>query len=159
MTLPPLPAQPAGVPWPTQDWPIGELPAHTDRARLDQLLDRALGRPRADDLGETHAVLVVQGGRLVLERYGPGRRPDRTLPSWSMAKSVTQALVGLAVGDGLLDIHAPASVPEWRGGDDPRGAITLDLLLRMSSGLAYVEDYVPAVTDRSAFQPSGIKNP
>jgi CubicO group peptidase (beta-lactamase class C family) len=49
----------------------------------------------------------------------------------------------MAVLDGRLDIHAPAPVPEWRGAGDPRGAITLDLLLRMSSGLAFVEDYVP----------------
>jgi CubicO group peptidase (beta-lactamase class C family) len=88
-------------------------------------------------------VLIVQGGRLVLERYGPGRGPDQTFPSWSMAKSITQALAGMAVLDGRLDIHAPAAVPEWREPGDPRGAITLDLLLRMSSGLAFVEDYVP----------------
>src|SRR6185312_5645280 len=35
-----------------------------------------------------------------------------------------------------------ADVPEWAGAGDPRGPITLDLLLRMSSGLAFVEDYV-----------------
>jgi CubicO group peptidase (beta-lactamase class C family) len=143
MSLPPLPQQPSGVPWPTRDWPTGAPPPRLDKARLNQLLDHALGQPATEDLGETHAVLVVQGGRLILERYGPGRTADQTLPSWSMAKSITQALVGLAVADGLLDIHAPANVPEWRGDGDPRGAITLDLLLRMSSGLAYVEDYVP----------------
>jgi CubicO group peptidase (beta-lactamase class C family) len=110
---------------------------------LDRLLDHALGRPTTEDLGETHAVLVTQGGRLVLERYGPGRGPAETLPSWSMAKSMTHALVGMAVGDGLLDIHAPADVPEWRGAGDPRRVITLDILLRMSSGLDFVEEYLP----------------
>jgi len=60
-----------------------------------------------------------------------------------MAKSITQALVGLAVGEGLLDVHAPADAPVWRGAGDPRAAITLDHLLRMSSGLAWVEDYSP----------------
>jgi CubicO group peptidase (beta-lactamase class C family) len=58
-----------------------------------------------------------------------------------MAKSITHALTGLLVGDGKLDIHAPADVPEWR--EDERAAITLDHLLRMSSGLAWIEDYVP----------------
>ena len=47
------------------------------------------------------------------------------------------------MGDGLIDIHAPADIPEWRSPGDPRGAITLDQLLRMSSGLAWIEDYVP----------------
>jgi CubicO group peptidase (beta-lactamase class C family) len=57
-----------------------------------------------------------------------------------MAKSVTHALAGILVRDGRLDIHAPAPVPEWR--DDARCAITVDQLLRMSSGLAFNEDYV-----------------
>ena len=100
--------------------------------------------PAADpELGETHAALVVQSGRVVLERYGEGQGPDVTCRSWSMAKSITHALVGLAVADGLIDIHASAAVPAWRAAGDPRGAITLDHLLRMSSGLAWVEDYVP----------------
>ena len=49
------------------------------------------------------------------------------------------ALVGIRVRQGALDLHAPAPVPEWRGAGDPRGAITLDQLLRMSSGLEFGE--------------------
>jgi len=143
MTAPPLPRQPADVAWPTKAWPRGGLSPSADGVRLNALLDHALSTPSTEDLGETHALLIVHGGRLIVERYGPGKSAEDTFPSWSMAKSITQALLGLAVGDGLIDIHAPADVPEWRGAGDPRGAITLDLLLRMSSGLAYVEDYLP----------------
>jgi CubicO group peptidase (beta-lactamase class C family) len=139
--LAPLPAQPRDVPWPTADWPVGALSA--DRALLDALLAEAFDGDPAGPLGETHSVVVIQGGRLVLERYGPGYGPDITCRSWSMAKSITQVLVGLAVGDGALDIHAPAGVRGWDAPGDPRGAITLDHLLRMSSGLAWIEDYVP----------------
>ena len=140
MTLAPLPAQPAGVAWPTQAWPAGDLPAALDRPRFEALLRTAF---ETDALGETHALVVVQGGRLVFERYGTGHGPDATYPSWSKAKSITQALVGLLAGEGKLDIHAPADVPEWKAPGDPRAAITLDHLLRMSSGLKFVEDYVP----------------
>jgi CubicO group peptidase (beta-lactamase class C family) len=94
-------------------------------------------------MGETHAVVVVQGGRLVAERYAEGSGPETTRPSWSMAKSITQALVGLAYAEGKIDPFAPARVAEWAGAGDPRAAITLDQLLRMSSGLAFVEDYEP----------------
>lgn len=142
MSLPPLPPQPAGVPWPTEAWPEGEPPSAC-AARLAARLDYAFGPDSRDDLGETQAVVVIQGGRLVAERYGEGYGPEQTFPSWSMAKSVTQALAGFLVDDGRLDVRAPADVPEWRGPGDPRAAITLDLLLRMSSGLAFVEDYVP----------------
>ena len=86
------------------------------------------------------AVLAVRGGQVVHEWYADGVGPDTTLISWSMAKSITQALVGFAVDDGLLDVHAPAPVPEWV--DDDRSAITVDHLLRMCSGLRWCEDYV-----------------
>lgn len=138
MSLPPLPAQPADVAWPTVTWPTGNLPANPP---FEALADEAFSG--TERLGETHALVVVQGGRLGFERYAEGFGPDQTYPSWSKAKSITHALVGLAVGDGLIDIFAPADVPEWRTPGDPRGAITLDQLLRMSSGLRWIEDYVP----------------
>lgn len=137
MPLASLPAQPADIPWPTEAWPEGPAP---NNAWFDALVEQAFA---SDAFGETHALVLVQGGRLIFERYGEGFGPDSTYPSWSKAKSITQALVGLLAGDGRLDIHAPATVPEWQAPDDPRGAITLDQLLRMSSGLRFVEDYVP----------------
>jgi len=141
-TLPPLPSQPAGVAWPTSAWPTGDLPAGVAKPALAKLLADAFLAP-SEALGETHALVVVQGGKLILERYAEGYGPDASYPSWSMAKSITQALAGMLVLDGKLDIHAPADVPEWKTAGDPRGKLTLDLLLRMSSGLAFVEDYDP----------------
>ena len=141
--LPALPSQPANVAWPTKGWPEGPVPANADRAKLDALLDHAFNAQAPDDLDETHALVIVQGGKLIAERYWTGFGPEVTCPSWSKAKSITQALVGIAVKDGKIDIHAPADVPEWREtAGDPRAAITLDQLLRMSSGLAFREDYV-----------------
>lgn len=134
MTLPALPAQPADTPWPTADWPTGTPLPEALAARFDAAF--------ADDtLGITDAVLVIQGGRVRYERYGEELDHQSRFPSWSKAKSITQALVGLAVAEGKLDIHAPADVPAWK--DDERSAITLNHLLRMSSGLKFVEDYVP----------------
>ncbi len=142
--LPLLPGQPADTAWPATQWPAGALPNAAVGARVHSLLDSAFDADPVGDLGVTHAVVVVQGGRLLIDRYAPGFGPEVTCRSWSMAKSITQALVGIAVGDGRLDIHAPADVPAWRAPGDPRGAITLDHLLRMSSGLAWIEDYTPA---------------
>ena len=105
-----------------------------------ELLDKLLDAPPPDTL----AVAVMQNDRLVATRYADGVGPDSPLISWSMAKSVTHALVGILVRQGRLDIHAPADVPEWADPADPRHAITVDQLLRMSSGLQFVEDYVDA---------------
>jgi CubicO group peptidase (beta-lactamase class C family) len=140
--LDPLSAQHADTPWPINTWPEGDVPSEADRATLARLIEAAFDE-NAVALGETHAVLAVARGRLVLERYGTGFSPDSLCPSWSMAKSVTHALIGILVGDGRIDIRAPAPVAEWRGPDDPRRAITLDQLLRMSSGLAFIESYIP----------------
>jgi len=142
MSLIALPPQPTAVAWPTEAWPEGDLPPGA-ATRIRELADYAFTPEALPDLGQTHALVVIQGGRLVLERYAAGFGPDNTYPSWSKAKSITQALVGIAVGDGKLDIMAPADAPEWAAGGDARAAITPDLLLRMSSGLAFVEDYVP----------------
>lgn len=139
---PALPPQPAGVPWPDADWPTGPLPEAVDESALSALLETAFADPAPDTMGETHAFLAVQGGRIVAERYWRDFAADQTYPSWSMAKSITQALVGILVREGQIDVSAPADVPEWQEPDDPRAAITLDQLLRMSSGLKFVEDYV-----------------
>lgn len=133
----PLPVQPADVPWPTEAWPVGPAPENAD---FDALVKQAF---ETDAFGETHAMVVIQGGKLIFERYGAGFGPEKTYPSWSMAKSMTQALVGMLVGDGRLDIQTPVAAPEWSAPGDPRAVITLDLLLRMSSGLKFVEDYEP----------------
>ncbi len=138
---PPLPAQRPDMPWPTEAWPGGAPDPDVDAVRLAAALDRVFAVPAPAGIGETHAVVVVHRGRLVAERYAPPHGPDTTLPSWSMAKSVLHALVGLRVGRGALDLHAPSDVPQWSGPGDPRGAITLDQLLRMVSGLAFEEEY------------------
>lgn len=139
--LPTLPSQTAGTPWPTREWPQGKLEA--DASRFAALIAHAFGETHDPQLGETHAFVAIHRGRLVAEHYAKGFGADATYPSWSKAKSITHALVGILAGDGRIDILAPAAVPEWKDANDPRRDITLDLLLRMSSGLAFTEEYLP----------------
>jgi CubicO group peptidase (beta-lactamase class C family) len=138
----PLPNQPSDVPWPTEAWPEAFDAQGFDRAQCEQAMAFAFSDAAEATMGETHAFLAVQNGRIVLERYADGRDKATTFPSWSKAKSMTQALIGILVREGLIDVRAVANVPEWQADDDPRRAITLDQLLRMSSGLKFTEDYV-----------------
>ncbi|MEM9712121.1 MAG: serine hydrolase [Actinomycetota bacterium] len=135
----PLPGPTVGVSWPTDEWPRG-----ADVDGVPGVADELFDPTREAELGRGLALVVVHRGRLVHERYGADTDADTTLISWSMAKTVTAMLVGIAVRDGLLDPSAPAPVPEWA--DDDRRAITLDDLLRMRSGLRFTEDYVDAET-------------
>ena len=100
--------------------------------------------PPVETHGETHALLVQHKGKMLYEAYGSGYAtpcgPTSTYISWSMAKSMTHALVGMLVKDGLVDVAAPAPVAEWQS--SLRAAITWQDLLEMRSGLEWVEDYV-----------------
>jgi CubicO group peptidase (beta-lactamase class C family) len=149
--LAPLPVQPHDVAWPSADgtWPLGETPKPA-RARLADLLAQAFA-PSAP-MGQTYAVVVVHRGAIVAERYGGALEhwegpsepvgPTTQLLSWSMAKSVLHAAVGILVGEQLLDLGSPAPVPEWQDRADPRHEIRLQDLLEMRDGLAWREDYV-----------------
>jgi CubicO group peptidase (beta-lactamase class C family) len=140
-----LPPQLEGVPWPTKSWPTG----NAGGTALDHLLDKAFDPD--GPLAETHAVVVVEGGRLVAERYGGTEPrstgtipvgPESTLLSWSMAKSMLHGAVGILVGEGRLHLEERAAVPSWSAQGDPRRAITLEQLLEMRDGLDFTEDYV-----------------
>lgn len=132
-----LPGQPEGVPWPTQAWPVAPMPPSANAQRVAQLMAQAESG-RAPFLENTRAVLVVQGGRLVYERYATGFGADTRFISWSVAKSVTHALVGAAAARGLLNPDAGMGNPRWAA-DDPRSAITWRQWLQMTDGLAYTE--------------------
>ena len=142
--LVPLPPQPAGVQWPTDEWPRGSAPP-----ALAPLLDDLVGD--TDRYGTTYAVAVVHRGRLLAERYGGELEhwdrpfepivPSTRLLSWSMAKSMLHAVVGMLVAEGRLDLGAPAAVPAWADPADPRHAITLEHMLDMRDGLDWAEVY------------------
>ena len=139
--LAPLPPQPEGVPWPTREWPAGAPDADVETSTLEDVAAAAFRTPPPPSHGETLALLVVHRGRLVFERYAPGKGADDTFPSWSVAKSLLHAVTGPLVAAGKLALDAPAPVPAWRTPGDPRGAITLEHLLRMVDGLDFVEVY------------------
>jgi CubicO group peptidase (beta-lactamase class C family) len=133
--LVPLPAHPAGLPWPTEAWPRGELPVGLDRGAFEEATSSLFEGVGRGGLRDTRALLIVRGGRIVYERYAEGFGPTSRFQSWSMAKSVTQSLVGILVRMGKLVVDAPAPVPAWQTPGDPRGKVSLDDLLHMTSGL------------------------
>lgn len=134
-------------------WPEGEAtlidnpPEGVDAALLQTAIDRAFAESDPAQLVNTRGVLVVYRGRIIAERYANGFDMDTGHLSNSVAKSVTNALVGILVGQGRLDLYAPAPIAEWRAAGDPRGEITLDNLMRMSSGLQFEENYTRVWSD------------
>lgn len=134
----PLLPQPEGLAWPTKSWPTGELDPRVDRATLDKMLDHAFALPEPEDLDRTHAIIAIQRGKIVAERYAHDVEPNDAFLSWSMAKSIVCALVGILVRQGKIDIDAPMPVKEWAP-DDPRREITIRQMLQMIDGLRFRE--------------------
>jgi CubicO group peptidase (beta-lactamase class C family) len=109
-------------------------------ARLAAVVARAFDEPDPQHPRRTRAIVVLHGGTIVAERYAAGIGPDTPLAGWSMSKSVLNALAGVLVHEGRLTLNAPVPIPEWQQPGDPRAAITVDHLLRMSSGLHFEEN-------------------
>jgi len=143
-----LPPQPAALAWPTSAWQSADLPLDMDRPSFDLAITEAFGGADVG-YGQTRAVLIVQHGRIVFERYAPGFDQNTRLISWSMAKSITQALVGAAVLQGRLGIDAPMGNPLWNGGDR-RASITWRQWLSMVDGQRYREIGATGVMDNGA---------
>jgi len=111
--------------------------------RLRQALDRAFWEPDHPPYRWTKAVVIVHDGRVVAERYAPGYEVNTPLLGYSATKSVMSALVGILVRQGRLTVDQPAPVAAWSHPDDPRHNLTIDNLLRMTSGLAVDETDSP----------------
>jgi CubicO group peptidase (beta-lactamase class C family) len=104
-------------------------------AKLSEAIDHAFAESESGPRRFTKAVVVLHRGRVVGERYAPGVTPATPLIGWSMTKSMTNALLGVLVRKGMLDMNKPAPVAEWSTPGDPRQSITPDQLLRMVSGI------------------------
>ncbi len=117
--------------WPTRDPELLGL----DPVALEALRAYAM----APEMN-TQAVLVIREGAIAAEWYAPDRDPDDWATSWSMAKSFSSTLIGVALHEGLLeslDVPMTDFIPEWIGSD--REGITLRHVLSMSAGFDWGE--------------------
>ncbi|MEQ9315498.1 MAG: serine hydrolase [Henriciella sp.] len=148
--LVPLPPQPEGLAWPTAGWEEGDLPPDIE-VDIQALVDDAMSRELEDLMGETRAIVIIHRGKLVLEAYRDGFGPETKQVSWSMAKSVTSALVGRAIELRLIDdIDYPMPVPFDDA--DPRSKITWRHWLNMTDGLDYTEIGAAGLADNDVVQ-------
>ncbi|HUH55210.1 MAG TPA: serine hydrolase [Rhodanobacter sp.] len=93
-------------------------------------------------------VMVLQHGRVRLERYGLGFGPQQRWESFSVAKSVTSTLLGIALQRGeIRSLHDTLGtyIPELR--DSAYADVTVQQLLTMTSGVQWNEDYADPQSD------------
>jgi CubicO group peptidase (beta-lactamase class C family) len=103
------------------------------------------GSRTLDDFVETYPVtslIAAQEDKILEERYPRMRLPSDKFASFSMAKSITSLLVGIALDEGKIkSLDDPASQYVPAIADSAYGNISLRHLLRMSSGMLYSENY------------------
>ena len=98
-------------------------------------MDRVFAERPQEPIKDVKAIVVVKNDRVIAERYAPSFGIDTPLLSNSVAKSFTNALLGILVRQGRLRVDQPVGAPEWAQPGDPRGRITIEHLLQMRSGL------------------------
>lgn len=105
----------------------------------------------------TTGFIVVQNDKIIYEHYGLEADETSKLTSWSVAKSVQSALIGIAIDEGLIDsIHDPVTkyLPQLQGsGYD---GVSIKALLQMSSGVQFNEDYDDLFSDISIMFAKGF---
>jgi len=119
-----------------------------DAAKLNEIAAQARG-------GRSNCLVVVRDGKLAGEWYFRGTGPNTAQDVFSVTKSVTGTLVGIAQDDGDLRIGERAAkwIPQWRGTQS--AAVTVRNLLSMDSGREWsaLTDYLRLLPapDRTAF--------
>ena len=130
----------------TSRWPVGDAFANrllstAKRTYFDSALSFVFQNSFNGKEVNTKAVVVVHNGAIVAEKYAPGYNKTSKFLGWSMAKSITGALIGILVRDGKLKVDQPAPVAAWRDVTDERHSITTEHLLQQTSGLNFLEVY------------------
>ena len=150
-TQPPVPPSPpgGGVVYPGEAWEtIAPEAAGFDAGVLDAIAADA-------EAADSTCLVVTRRGRLVAEWYWNGGGPEVPQQVFSVTKSVTSTLVGLAQDDGDLAVTDPASahIPAWAG--TPSAAVTVEDLVSNDSGRHWslASDYrdLVAAPDRTGY--------
>ncbi|MEI6437004.1 MAG: serine hydrolase, partial [Bacteroidota bacterium] len=122
-------------PMPKSDQPLTSVKYSPDGVNTYDI-DDFVKRNRVSGL------LIIKDGKIVLERYALGNNDSSRWTSFSVAKSFTSTLIGMAVKDGKiksLDDKVTYYLPQMRG--TSYEAVTVGQLMTMSSGVKWNEDY------------------
>jgi len=140
--LPSMPlASRDSIAWPLGDKIVRDSLAGFDTDKLKDILRTQINTRNTKGRQGTRSLLVVYDGAIVGEEYAEGISKETKLLGWSMAKSVTGALIGILVKEGKLNVNEPAPFAEWNKPSDKRHAILLRHLLQQTSGLDFEENY------------------
>jgi CubicO group peptidase (beta-lactamase class C family) len=128
--------------WPTKGWLTAALPAGREEAlkAFEEYAFTLEGQDEERKGIRTDGVVIIHRGQLVYERYARGFEARHRHLGWSMTKSVTNALTGLAVAQGALKLEDPIC-KHVKATNEKACTITVRNLLEFGSGLDWKEAY------------------
>jgi CubicO group peptidase (beta-lactamase class C family) len=124
-------------------FPYGDLPQKdtvfiaVDYFNLGKIVDDYFKQSTDRDM--TRSLLVVYKNKIIAEKYADGFDKDSKILGWSIGKSIVSTVIGVLDQQAKIDINDVAPIDDWQ--HDERSRITINNLLQMNSGLAWVEDY------------------
>ncbi|MEW5741787.1 MAG: serine hydrolase [Myxococcota bacterium] len=130
--------------WPTDDWPVQLVDPVAKQAEIKALEDFAftlVGEDSERKGYRTNALVIIKGGNIVYERYGRGFTANNRHLSWSVAKSVSSALIGVAVQQRALKLSD--SICDYVRGFSGTSVcgITVKHAITFATGIAWQEEY------------------
>lgn len=105
------------------------------------LMEQAAIATNAKKRWSTNALLIIKQDQILFERYYNGFKKDQKQRLWSISKSFSSALIGVALKKGLLSLETKASEYFDNMKEKTKSTINVRHLLEMSSGLKWIEGY------------------
>ena len=144
---------------PAQTWELAAEPQSLESLVFEDQHGQERQLPEVLDTTATRGLVVLQGGRLVAERYSLGY--DGTTPHilFSVSKSLTGAVAGILVDQGMLDPESPAIkyVPEVA--DSAYGDCTVRHVLDMTVSSSFSEEYLDQSGDYIRYRRATLWDP
>lgn len=132
-------------------WAVGSV---SDVGLNEETIVKLTGKILSGAFEGIHSMIIVKDGLLVHEVYVEGYDRESLQRIYSITKSVTSALIGIAIDDGAISgVDAPLYTffPKYAGAfEDPKKReVTLEHILTLTSGLDWVESSVPYTDPRN----------
>ncbi|HNE46822.1 MAG TPA: serine hydrolase, partial [Chitinophagales bacterium] len=119
-------------------WKISEPDnAGFDKQKLEKLI-----RGISSENPKLNSLVIARHGKLIADEYFNGYTPDSLQKIWSVTKSITGTIIGIAVDKGLLsekDSIYKYLTDYIPNANSSEGAITIEHLMTMTSGFEWVE--------------------
>lgn len=136
---------PTRASWPTTEWPVNLVDPNGPKKAAIEALEGFIFKLEGKDSERkgyrTNSLVIIKNGVIVYEKYARGFDESKRHISWSVAKSYSSALIGIAVHQGALslDDSVCTHLPEYAG--TPQCAIRVKDVITFGTGLQWQEEY------------------